>query len=80
MIDLKNPYIVSIGAGSLIYYLNITPKQINTKNKTEPKDIKQTRLNYAFLTSIIVFLAMQYYISEDTNNSIEPVCTGPYSE
>ena len=79
MIDYKNPYIVSIGAGILIYALN-TSKSVDAKQTDKQvKDIKQTRLNYAFLTAITVFLIMQYYTSDDTG-SIEPVLTTKYEE
>ena len=79
MIDYKNPYIVSIGAGILIYALN-TSKSFDTKqSEKQIKDIKQTRLNHSFLAAISVFLIMQYYTADNTG-SIEPVLTTKYDE
>lgn len=76
--DFKNPLIVSIASGLLMYALN-TSKTDDTKNKTDKqlKDVKQTRLNYAFLTSIVVFLIMHCYTSSD-GSSIEHYLSDPF--
>lgn len=53
--DIYNPYIVSIISGLMVYFYNY--RSTNKDNKQN----KQTNLNYVFLTSIIVFILMNYY-------------------
>jgi len=67
--DFQNPFYVSILSGIVVYFVyNNNSKQ---SNKTKNKEIKQMKLNYAFLTTIIVYCCMQYYTSNDTH-TIEP--------
>ena len=68
--DIKNPYIVSLCSGGLVYFMynkNVPENAPDTKKK----EIKQMKLNYAFLTTLVVFLGMQYY--SNTSIEIEPV-------
>lgn len=53
--DIYNPYIVSIISGLMVYFYNY--RSTNKDNKQN----KQTNLNYVFLTSIVVFILMNYY-------------------
>ena len=65
--NLNNPYIVSIATGLSVYLFTYNSNEKNDKNS---KQRKQTNLNYVFLSSIIVFLIMNFYGSN--NSSLEP--------
>lgn len=68
--DIKNPYIVSLCSGGLVYIMyskNLPENSTDAKKK----EVKQMKLNYAFLTSLVVFLVMQYY--SNSTVEIEPV-------
>jgi len=70
--NINNPYIVSLSAGLLVY--------IFTKPKTKDGDKtnRQTNLNYVFLTSLIVFILMQYHSTNTT--LIEPTLECKFDE
>ena len=59
--DIYNPYVASIVSGLIVYIYNYRSVGKDDKQK------KQTNLNYVFFTSIIVFIFMNYY---NSNNSI----------
>lgn len=68
--NMNNPYVVSLSAGLLVYLYNKPNKQDKIK--------RQTNLNYVFLTSLIVFILMQYYSTNTT--SIEPTLDCKFEE
>ena len=71
--NINNPYIVSLSAGLVVFMFT------KPKNKVEgDKTKRQTNLNYVFLTSLIVFVLMQYY---STNTiSLEPTLDCKFDE
>lgn len=74
--EYNNPYFVSITAGILVYLLyNNKSKSQDEKKK---KEVKQMKLNYAFLTTIVIFFCMQFYGSEPT--TIEPTLRGKFED
>ena len=69
---IYNPYAVSLSAGFLVYMFTKPNKKDNDKSK------RQTNLNYVFLTSLIIFILMQYF---STNTiSIEPTLDCKFDE
>ena len=70
--DLQNPYVISIMSGLFVYFL------YNSNKTKSNKEMKQTRLNYSFLTSILVFIFMHYY--NNNTSEIEPVLTTKFDE
>ena len=75
--DIKNPYIVSLSLGALVFCFYHKNIQHNTSEEKK-KEIKQMKLNYAFLTTLFTFLIMQYYTN--TSTTIEPVLKGKFDE
>jgi len=70
--NINNPYIVSLSAGLVVYLFS------KPKNKDDDKIKRQTNLNYVFLTSLIVFILMQYYSTNTT--SLEPTLNCKFDE
>ena len=70
--NINNPYVVSLSAGLIVYMM--------TKSKTKDGDKvkRQTNLNYVFLSSLIVFILMQYYLTNTT--AIEPTLDCKFDE
>lgn len=71
--NINNPYAVSLSAG-LIVYIFTKPNKKDSNDKTK----RQTNLNYVFLTSLIVFILMQYYSTNTT--SLEPTLDCKFDE
>ena len=69
--DMYNPYVSAIAAGVCVYLYTY-----NFSNKTKEK--RQTNLNYVFLTSVLVFIMMNYYGSN--TSSIEPTLSMKFDE
>jgi len=69
---MYNPYVVSLSAGLVVYMFTKSNKIKD--NKTN----RQTNLNYVFLTSLIVFILMQYYSTNTT--SLEPTLDCKFDE
>lgn len=72
--NMYNPYVVSLSAGLIVYMLT-SSKGKNEDNKTK----RQTNLNYVFLTSLIVFILMQYY-STNSTSTLEPTLDCKFDE
>jgi len=70
--SMYNPYVVSLSAGLVVYMFTKSNKIKD--NKTN----RQTNLNYVFLTSLIVFILMQYYSTNTT--SLEPTLDCKFDE
>ena len=70
--NINNPYIVSLSAGLAVYMLT------KSKSKDGDKTKRQTNLNYVFLTSLIVFILMQYYSTNTV--SLEPTLDCKFDE
>ena len=70
--NMNNPYMVSLSAGLIVYMFT------RPKNKEDNKTKRQTNLNYVFLTSLIVFILMQYYSTNTT--SLEPTLDCKFEE
>ena len=70
--NINNPYIVSLSVGLGVYMLT----KSSTKEVNKAK--RQTNINYVFLSSLIVFIVMQYY---STNTiSLEPTLDCKFDE
>lgn len=59
--ELTNPYVASISAGLLVFLYTYNFK--SSKDAKGDKQTKQTNMNYIFLTSLVVFIGMNYYCS-----------------
>lgn len=70
--SIYNPYAVSLSAGFLVYMFIKPNKKDDNKNK------RQTNLNYVFLTSLLIFILMQYFSNNTT--SIEPTLDCKFDE
>ena len=74
--NVYNPYGISLICGLLMYYLNAKDLPKNDQNK---KEKKQNSLNYAFLTTIVVFFSMQYY-STNSSSVLEPTISTKFED
>ena len=70
--NINNPYIVSLSAGLIVYMMT------KSKTKDGDKTKRQTNLNYVFLTSLIIFILMQYYSTNTT--TLEPTLDCKFDE
>ena len=70
--NMNNPYVISLSAGLMVYLFTKPNKKEENKSK------RQTNLNYVFLTSLIVFIFMQYYSTNST--TIEPTLDCKFDE
>ena len=73
IMTLYNPYLVSLVAGLSVFVYTKSGKKDDTKSS------KQTNLNYVFLTSLIVFILMQYY-SNNADTALEPTLDCKFDE
>lgn len=73
--NVYNPYVVSLICGLIIYYINAKD---SPKSDQKKKEKKQNSLNYAFLTTILVFFSMLYYSTN--SNILEPTLSTKFEE
>ena len=71
--SMYNPYLVSLSAGIGVYLLT------KSKTKENKKDVRQTNLNYVFITILFVFILMKY-LSTNNTTSLEPTLDCKFDE
>ena len=71
--SMYNPYLVSLSAGIGVYLLT------KSKTKENKKDVRQTNLNYVFITILFIFILMKY-LSTNNTTSLEPTLDCKFDE
>ena len=72
--DIYNPYIAAGVSGLLVYFYRSSFNDKTTDNKQK----KHTNLNYVFITSLFVFIIMNYF--SNTTTVLEPTLTSKFEE
>ena len=76
IMDVTNPYVVSILTGLCVYMFTVSSASKSDDKQT--KQAKQTNLNYVFLSSITVFIVMHFYGSNNTE--LEPTLDSKFCD